>query len=44
MKTVAVITTSYWPPNHADVLVGKLLNGFPTDDGLRPARVRVAGR
>ena len=33
MKTVAVVASCYRPHSHADVAVGKLLNGYPTDAG-----------
>jgi hypothetical protein len=42
MKRIAAIITEYRPLSHADVLVGKFLQGFPCDDGLHPPRVQVA--
>lgn len=42
MKRIAAIVTEYRPLSHADVLLGKFLDGFPTDDGLRSPRVEVA--
>ena len=37
-KKVAAIITEYRPYSHADVLVGKYLTGFPTDEGFFPPR------
>jgi hypothetical protein len=42
MKQIAAILTEYRPYSHADVIVGKFLKGFPTDEGLLPARVKIA--
>ena len=33
-KKIAAIITEYRVPAHADVIVGKFIKGFPTDDGL----------
>jgi hypothetical protein len=41
-KKIAAILTEYRHYSHADVIVGKFLKGFPTDDGLIPARVQIA--
>lgn len=38
-KKIAAIITTYFPNSHADVIVTKFLEGFPTDDGLREPRV-----
>ena len=40
-KKVAVIATSYFPGSHADVIVSKFLQGFPTDEGLLAPRTQV---
>ena len=42
MIKIAAIVTEYGPNTHADVLVGKFLRGFPTDDGLFAPRVEIA--
>ncbi|MEZ4705841.1 MAG: hypothetical protein R3A44_01465 [Caldilineaceae bacterium] len=39
---IAAIITEYRPNSHADVIVTKMLRGYPTDDGLLPPRVQVA--
>jgi hypothetical protein len=41
-KKIAAIITEYRPGSHADVIVGKFLQGFPTDAGLFAPRVEVA--
>ena len=41
-KKIAAIITVYRPGSHADVLVGKYLQGFPTDDALHEPRVEIA--
>ena len=38
---IAAIITEYRPLSHADVVVTKFLRGFPTDDGLMPARAEI---
>lgn len=40
-KKIAAILTEYRPGSHADVVVGKFLKGFPTDEGLLPPRVDI---
>jgi hypothetical protein len=42
LKKIAAIVTEYRPGSHADVIVGKFLQGFPTDDGLLKPRVEIA--
>ena len=34
MMEVAVVTTVWSKNSHADVIAGKFLRGFPTDDGV----------
>lgn len=41
-KKIAAILTEYRPYSHADVIVGKFLKGFPTDDGLIAPQVQIA--
>lgn len=41
-KRIAAIITEYRPRSHADVIVGKFLRGFPTDEGMLPPQVEVA--
>ncbi|MFP3895290.1 MAG: hypothetical protein ACLFV5_00425 [Anaerolineales bacterium] len=41
-KKIAAIVTEYRPRSHADVIVGKFLRGFPTDEGLHAPRVEIA--
>ena len=41
-KKIAAIVTTYFPGSHADVLVGKFLSGFPTDDGVVYPRMTIA--
>ena len=41
LKKVAAIITEYRPGSHADVLVGKFLRGFPTDEGLLEPRSQI---
>ncbi len=38
---VAAILSTYHLRSHADVIVGKFIRGFPTDEGLRPPRTQV---
>jgi hypothetical protein len=40
--TVAAICTAYWPPNHADVLIGPILRGYELYGEQVQSRVRVA--
>ena len=39
---IAAIITEYRPRSHADVIIGKFLQGFPTDEGLIAPRVDMA--
>ena len=32
-KKIAAVITEYRVPAHADVIVGKFIKGFPTDEG-----------
>ncbi|MFN8491067.1 MAG: hypothetical protein U0350_25960 [Caldilineaceae bacterium] len=41
-KKIAAIITEYRKYSHADVIVSKFLRGFPTDEGIVPARVQIA--
>ena len=41
-KKIAAIITEYRPLSHADVIITKFLEGFPTDDGLLTPRVEIA--
>jgi len=41
-KKIAAIITEYRKYSHADVIVSKFLRGFPTDEGVIPARVQIA--
>ena len=41
-KKIAAIVTEYRVPAHADVIVGKFIKGFPTDEGLLEPRVDIA--
>lgn len=40
-KKIAAVITEYRPNSHAEVIVGKFLQGFPTDDGLLAPRAEV---
>jgi hypothetical protein len=40
-KKIACVVTTYFANSHADVIVGKFLQGFPTDEGLLPPEVDV---
>ena len=40
-KKIAAIITEYRPQSHADVVVTKFLQGFPTDEGLFAPRVEL---
>ena len=39
---IAAIISEYRPGSHADVIVGKFLRGFPTDEGFFAPRVELA--
>ena len=41
-KKIAAIISEYRPGSHADVIVGKYLQGFPTDQGFFEPRVELA--
>ena len=41
-KKIAAVITEYRPNSHAEVIVTKFLNGFPTDEGLISPRVEIA--
>ena len=41
-KKIAAIVTEYRVWTHADVIVGKFIRGFPTDDGLIAPQVEIA--
>ncbi len=40
-KKIAAVITEYRVPAHADVIVGKFIKGFPTDNGLLEPQVDV---
>ena len=40
-KKLAAVITEYRVPAHADVIVGKFIKGFPTDDGLIEPQVDI---
>ena len=42
MKQIAAIISIYRKGSHADVMIGKWLRAFPTDDGLLPPRTQIA--
>jgi hypothetical protein len=41
-KKIAAIVTEYFEHSHADVMVGKFLNGIPADDGMHAPRIEIA--
>ena len=41
-KQIAAVVTEYRVPAHADVIVGKFIKGFPTDEGLLAPQVDIA--
>ena len=43
-KKIACVVTTYYTNSHADVVVGKFLRGFPTDEGLLPPGQQQAAR
>ncbi len=40
-KRIAAVVTTYHARSHADVLVGKFVRGFPTDEGMLPPLVDI---
>ena len=40
-KQIAAVITEYRVPAHADVIAGKFIKGFPTDDGLIEPQVDI---
>ena len=40
-KKIAAVITEYRTPAHADVIVGKFIKGFPTDEGLIEPQVDI---
>ncbi len=40
-KKIAAVITEYREPAHADVIVGKFIKGFPTDEGLLEPQVDI---
>ncbi|HIB91682.1 TPA: hypothetical protein EYN09_03545 [Candidatus Poribacteria bacterium] len=40
-KKIAAIITTFYPASHADVIIAKFVNGFPTDEGLLPPKVDI---
>ncbi len=40
-KKIAAILTEYRHYSHADVIIGKFLKGFPTDEGMIQSRVQI---
>jgi hypothetical protein len=40
-KKIACVVTTYFTNSHADVVVGKFIRGFPTDEGLLPPEVEI---
>ncbi len=40
-KKIAAIVTEYRVPAHADVIVGKFIKGFPTDEGMQEPQVDI---
>ena len=41
-KQIDDVITEYRVPAHADVIVGKFIKGFPTDDGMFDPQVDIA--
>lgn len=41
MKNIAVVCTVYGKNSHADVIAGKFMRGFPTDDGVVAPQVKI---
>lgn len=40
---IAAVVSTYYPASHADVILTKLVRGIPTDEGLLPPQVEIAG-
>ena len=40
-RRIAAVVTTYFPASHADVIVGKFIRGFPTDEGLLAPEVDI---
>ena len=43
-KRIACVITTFFTNSHADVIVGKFLRGFPTDDGVVCERANAIER
>ena len=41
VKNIAVVCTVYGKNSHADVIAGKFMRGFPTDDGVVAPQVKI---
>ena len=40
-KRIACVITTFFTNSHADVIVGKFIRGFPTDEGLLEPEVSI---